>query len=51
MFIEKIDRTIEFTIAYDILDAAIHRCLSNTMRGFVDFEREEPTQATVVYSL
>jgi hypothetical protein len=51
MIIEKIDRTIEFNIAYDILDAAIHRCLSNTVRGFVDFEREEPTRATTIYML
>jgi hypothetical protein len=51
MNIEKIDRTIEFNIAFDVLDAAIHRCLSNTMQGFVEFKREEPTRATVIYIL
>ncbi len=51
MIVEKIDRTIEFDIAFDVLDAAIHRCLGNTVRGFVDFEREAPTHATIVYLL
>lgn len=51
MILEKIDRTIEFGIAYDVLDAAIHRCLSNTVLGFVGFEREEPTRATIIYML
>jgi hypothetical protein len=51
MIIEKTDRTIEFNVEYDVLDAAIHRCLSGTVRGFVIFEREELTRATIVYLL
>jgi hypothetical protein len=48
---EKPDRTIEFQIKFDVIDAAIHRCLTNTDQSFVDFERKEVTQATVIYEL
>ena len=51
MLKEKIDREIELNVSYDVLDAAVHWCLSNTVRGFVDFEREEPTRATIIYIL
>lgn len=41
----------ELDVAFDVLDAAVHRCMSQMVNGFVDFIREEPTRATVVYIL
>lgn len=46
---QKYDRVIEVDIAFDVMDAAIHRCLSNTINGFVEFDRTELTRATIVY--
>lgn len=41
----------ELDVAFDVLDAAIHRCISKMVNGFVDFIREEPTKATIIYNL
>ena len=41
----------ELDVAFDVLDAAIHRCISKMVDGFVEFIREEPTKATVIYNL
>jgi len=46
-----IDKAKEFNIAFDVLDAAILRCLKMMPHGFVEFIRQETTHASVVYSL
>lgn len=38
-------------MAFDILDALVHRCLQGDMPGWVDFVREETTRASVEYRL
>jgi len=41
----------EFLEPFDILDAAIDACLSQTVDGWVEFQRQERTPASVVYQL
>ena len=43
--------SVEYGVAFDVLDAAINRCLSYMALGVVDLKREEVTHGSVVYKL
>jgi hypothetical protein len=45
------DCSIEFNITFDVLDAAINRCLGYMAPGVVEFNRKEITRGSIIYHL